>query len=100
MFGEGWYTHQILLAQLSELLELLGHQKLSTSNSTPHFPKDYKEKHQCFTHQIVIKHQFITYVYAWWRDGRILQHTHSFNFCKAFLSNQKVDSVKSHSTFS
>lgn len=47
MFGEGWYTHQIFLTQLSELLKLLGHQKLSTSNSTPHFPKDYKEKHRC-----------------------------------------------------
>lgn len=35
-------THQILLTQLPELLELLGYQELSTSYSTPHLSEDYK----------------------------------------------------------
>ncbi len=36
-------THQVLLTQLSELLKLLGDQKLSTSYSAPHLPEDYKD---------------------------------------------------------
>ena len=39
-------THQILLTQLPELLELLGYQELSTSYSTPHLSEDYKHRHR------------------------------------------------------
>lgn len=39
-------THQILLTQLLKLLKLLGHQKLSTSYSTPHLSEDCKYRHR------------------------------------------------------
>ena len=101
----GWGdTYQILLTQLPELLELLGHQQLGTPHCTADLPQDCRkdtDAHAC-THTHTTHNSQCNY-----SQNRILQACCSANREAAFVMQQKRDALdssfisasKKHQTF-